>query len=245
MTLNEIDSRAGFDQPARITTTTIVRGIQGLQQQVQFSALTPAQLLNAFRQQGVGNTWQAIDDVQWRYDPAARASVLTISGTGTVDWQDDGNGARSLTLPGGGFSPPERRARSTEQNQDLPFYNESGFACHVTTVRLPDSTHASHWSFNSGFDTRMFGRNYYRAFELRDGAIRMVRGSRIERRELEAAIVRRDNARIAAFDNTMALITYRPMRGRTDATAGTRVPATYEIDWTADRVPCLSSGAAD
>ena len=34
ITLYEIDARAGFDRPARVTNTTIVRGIRGLQQQV-------------------------------------------------------------------------------------------------------------------------------------------------------------------------------------------------------------------
>lgn len=245
VTLYEIDARAGFDQPARITQTTIVRGIAGLQLQAQLSALTPAQLLNGLRQQGGGNVWQSIDDAQWRYDTAAQASVLTISGPGTVDWDDDGNGARSLTLPGGGFNPPERRGRPAEQNQDAPYYNEPTFNCYVTTVRLPESTQASHWSFNTSFDTRFFGRNYYRAFDLRDGAIRMVRGSRVEQRELDAVAARRDNARIGTFDNTMASISYNPTRDRSRTAAGTRVPATYEIDWTADYVPCLASTAAN
>ncbi len=32
-TLFEVDARAGFDKPARITNTTIKRGIEGLQQE--------------------------------------------------------------------------------------------------------------------------------------------------------------------------------------------------------------------
>lgn len=49
ITLYEIDARAGFDKPARIASTNIVRGVKGLQQQVQFSSLPAGQLLNAFR----------------------------------------------------------------------------------------------------------------------------------------------------------------------------------------------------
>ena len=79
-----------------------------------------------------------IEDAQWRYDLRAQASVLTISGTGTVDWDDEGDGVRSLILPGGGFNPPARRVRPAEQNQDVPYYNEPTFVCHVTTVRLPE-----------------------------------------------------------------------------------------------------------
>lgn len=239
ITLHDIDARAGFDRPARITNTLIVRGIEGLKQQVQLSGLSQEQLLIGLRQKLIGDTWQSIDDVRWRYDVASGASILKISGTGKIGWEDDGDGARSLSLPGGGFNPPERRVRATEQDQDAPYYNKPGFSCDVTTVRLPQHTKTEKWSFNSTFDDRLFGRNYYRAFELRDGAIRMVRGSRVEQEEIDAATARQDNARINNFDNSMAKIYYDP--AGQDAVKRNRpsVPATDEIDWTADKVPCL------
>ena len=240
--LHEIDARAGFDKPARITNTAIVRGIKGLQTQVQFSALAPAQILSAFRQELIGDTWQAIEDVKWRYDEKAGASVLTIVGTGTVNWDDDGDGARSLALPGGGFNPPEKRIRPADQDQTLPFYTKPEFTCNVTTVRLPVSTHARQWSSRADYNTRLFGRNFYRAFELRDGAIRMVRGSRVEQREVDAAVTRRDNAKIAAFDNSMGWIFYNPGQQATDVGKGRPVPATYERDWTASDAPCVAAG---
>jgi hypothetical protein len=244
VTLFEIDARAGFDKPARITDTMIVRGIKGLQQQVQFSAVTPAQLLTAMRQELVGGTWQSIEDVKWRYDVKSHASVTTITGLGTVDWESENGGGKSLTLPGGGFNPPERRIRPADQDQEIPFYNdEADFSCYVTTVRLPKSAKSSHWSFNSSFDTRIFGRNYYRAFRKSDGVISMIRGSRAEQREIDAATAKRDNARIASFDNSMALITYDPAEDGADAVTNAYVPATYEIDWTSLDVPCLSSSA--
>lgn len=240
ITLYEMDARAGFDQPARITMTTILRGLAGLRQQVQLSGLTQAQLLAGMRQQIGGSMWQAIEEARWRYDEQARASVLTISGTGTIDWEGD-LGERWITLPGGGFNPPERRVRPPDQDQNAPFFTDPSFTCYATTVRLPDSTQPAQWSFNSSFDTRIFGRNYYRAFELRDRAIRMVRGSRIEEREIDAATAQRDNARIPAFDNSMARISYSPNGVGTGTRPGRRVPATFEIDWTADNVPCLGS----
>jgi hypothetical protein len=237
--LYEIDARAGFDKPARIVSTKIVRGVKGLQQQMQFSAVTAGQLLNAFRQRAVGNVWQTIEDVQWRYDQKAGASILTISGTGAVDWDDDGGGAKSLVLPGGGFSPPERRVRAADQDQNAPFYTEPEYDCHVTTVRLPSSTQAKQWSAKGSFDTRLFGRNYYRAWELRDGSIRMVRGSRIEQPEIDASAARRDNERIAAFDNSMGWIAFNPSGRRASVGSGENVPATYDFDWTAGDVPCV------
>ena len=163
---------------------------------------------------------------------------MTISGTGTVDWDNDGGGNRSLSLSGGGFNPPDKRVRAAEQDASIPFYTEPGFSCHVTTVRVPRTTKSSQWSFKSDFDTRFFGRNYYRAFELRDGAIRMVRGSRVETPEIDAARARADNARLPKFDNSMAWIYFDPAQ-EGEIAKRTRVPATFEIDWTADDVPCL------
>jgi hypothetical protein len=242
VTLFDIDARSGFNAPARIKSTTIIRGLKGLQQQVQLSGLTSAQLLSSMRQAMVGSTWQMIEGVQWRYDPNSNASVLTIDGVGSVDWENEDGGTKTLRLPGGGFNPPERRVRPADQDQNIPFYNEEAdYTCYVTTVRLPKSTQASHWLFNSNFDTRIFGRNYYRAFRKAGGAINMVRGSRVEQREIDAATAKRDNARIASFDNSMATITYDPAHASPESTTGSSVPATDEIDWTRPDVPCLAS----
>lgn len=239
--LFEIDARAGFDKPARIVSTEIVRGVKGLQKQMQFALVGAAQLLDAFRQNAIGETWQAIEDVQWRYDQKAGASILTVSGTGMIKWDDDGDGARSFALPGGGFSPPERRVRAPDGNQGAPFYTKPDYTCHVTTVRLPNSTEPRQWSSKPGFDVRLFGRNYHRAWELRDGAIRMIRGSRIEQPEIDTATAQRDNARIAAFDNSMGWISYDPSGKKASVGGGETVPATYEFDWTASSVPCVSA----
>lgn len=243
ITLYDIDARAGFDQPARVTNMTVTRGLAGLQQQAQMSMLSADQLLEALRREIVGNIWQTVDEAKWHYDQKAGASVLTIVGTWDVDWEDDGDGARSLALPGGGFNPPEKRIRPPDQNQDLPFFNKPEFDCQVATVRLPLTTKAANWTFKSGFDTRIFGRNYYRAFDIRDGSIRMIRGFRVDRREIDAASARQDNGRIAAFDNSKAWIFYNPLGGALPSPARPRVPAADDIDWTADDVPCLSPAA--
>lgn len=218
-----------------------MRGIKGLQQQVELSGLTSTQLLSGLRKELIGDFWQTVEDVQWRYDEKARASVMSISGTGVMDWDDENGGGKSLTLPGGGFSPPEKRVRPDDQDQKVPFYNASEFSCRVTTVRLPAATQASRWSVNDGFDTHLFGGNYYRAFSLRDGAISMIRGFRVEQREIGAETAKRDNGRIASFDNSMALITYDPGRGIAQVKANPAVPATSDIDWASNDVPCLSS----
>lgn len=243
ISLFEIDARAGFDEPARLTRTTITRGVDGLREQVQFSAVTPEQLLEGIRQQAIGETWQTIEDVKWRYDQKARASIMTIVGSGKVDWDDDGNGARSTALPGGGFTPPNSRIRAADQDQNLPYFSKSEYSCYVTTVRIPTNTKIDQWASKSGFDTRLFGRNYYRAFDFRDGAVRMVRGSRVEQQEIDAATAKRDNERIASFDNSMGYIFYNPTSKNYDVASDIKVPATYEFDWTDEKAPCLASKA--
>ncbi|RXZ66669.1 DUF3857 domain-containing protein [Pelagerythrobacter rhizovicinus] len=241
MSLYEIDARAGFDVPARIAQTTVRRGIEGLAQYVQFSALTKDQLENIFTSQMTGgSTWDAVESVTYRYDPATQASILTLSGTGPVDWDDDGDGKRSLALPGGGFSPPARRQRAKDQNQEAPFYNEPGYDCHVTTVLLPSDTDPADWSYNSRFDDMMYGRMYYRAFERRDGSIRMIRGSRVEQREVDAATAARDNARLADFDNSMAWVRYRPgTESSIELLQPEEVPTVSEFDVTGSAKACL------
>lgn len=243
ISLYEIDARAGFDKPAHVVTTNIVRGLKGLQEDVQYSALTSAQLLDAFRQNAIGEIWQTIDDVQWHYDEKAGASILKVSGTGAVDWQDDGNGGKSLALPGGGFNPPDRRARAADQDRDAPFYSAPEFECHATTVRLPTSTQPKQWSSKPSFAMHMFGRTYYRAWDLRDGSIRMVRASRIDQPEIDAATAQRDNGRIPSFNNSMGWISYDPAGSKEAVGNGEHVPATYDMDWSAADVPCMPAGA--
>jgi len=240
--LYDADARAGFDKPALIVSTTIVRGIKGLQQDMQFSAVTSAQLLAAFRQHAIGDTFQTIDDVQWHYDEKAGASILKISGTGTIDWQDDGNGAKSLALPGGGFSPPDRRVRAADQDAEVPFYQKPDFDCYVTTIRLPASTQPKQWTSKPSFVQHLFGRTYYRAWELRNGSIRMVRASRVEQPEITAANARRDNARVAGFDNSMGWISYEPAGRKMSVGNGEHVPTTEEVDWASPAAACLPPG---
>ena len=67
----------------------------------------------------------------------------------------------------------------------------------------------------------------------------MVRGSRVEQPEIDAAAAQRDNARIAAFDNSMGWIFYEPSRHKASVGEGEKVPATFDFDWTAIEVPCL------
>jgi hypothetical protein len=226
--LFEIDARAGLDEPARIVSTSIRRGPAALGEYLQMSTLTPDQLLQAFRSNLSGeSSWNSIDSVRYRFDVVQRASVLEIAGTGPIDWErDDGDGTRSIALPGGGFSPPARRRRPADQDQSAPFYTKPDYNCHVTTLRVPTETSLENWYFNSTFDTQLYGQLYYRTFERRDGTLRMIRGSRTQELEIDSAKAERDNVRLARFDNSMARVTYDRSAEFRSQTPGTPVPAT-------------------
>jgi len=241
MGLYEIDARAGFDQPARQVQTTVKRGIDGVIEYAQFSALSDAQLQSAFREAFIGGgQWYDIENVAYRYDRKTDSSILTVTGTAPVDWDDEGNGSYDLTLPGGGFSPPNRRQRPSGQDQSAPFYSRPYYGCHATTVRLPEGTSPTNWGFNSTFDTMLFGRAFYRMMEKNDdGSIRMVRGSKVIDTEISAERANRDNDRVRDFDNSMAHISFDPDRQFESWGNLRKVPTVYDFDWIASAIHCL------
>ncbi|MGH6786524.1 MAG: DUF3857 domain-containing protein [Novosphingobium sp.] len=242
-TLFEIDARGGFSQPAIIRNVMIKRGREALTEYYQFSSITDSQLEAAYRRELEGSsTWNEVTKVSWRFDATELASILEIEGTGPVDWDTDSR-SRSLILPGGGFSPPERHMRGGDQSSSAPYYGKPEFDCRVTTVRLPTDTAEKDWSFNSTFDNAMYGRTYRRSFERRDGAIRMIRSTRTLQTEISANSAMLDNQRLAKFDNSMARIHYDAGSFDRQMT-GERVPATYDLDWTVDPSACLARAAS-
>ncbi len=201
--------------------------------------LSSDQLLQAMRNNLAGGTaWNSIDAVHYHFDVGERASVLEM-GTGPVDWDKSDAPRLSLILPGGGFNPPDRQQRAADQDQKAPFYHAPDFNCDVTTVRLPTDTKPGNWSHNTTFNTTYYGTHYYRVFDLRDGSLRMIRGERTEQPEISAADAARDNARLSAFDNSMAVPSYDPGADAPAKPAAFKVPATYEGDWVHAADACM------
>lgn len=225
MTLYDIDASAGFEEPGRLTITNVTRGIEALQLYSVFSSVPRSQfeadISNGYASNG------AMDEVEsatWRFDEPTSAMIMTVSGTGPVDWDEDYAASYSLALPGGGFSPPSRRSRPSSQDRSAPYYSEPGYSCHVTTVTYPADTRSAEWAFNSQFSQSMFGETYTRRYEKRDKSISMVRGFRTERLEIPPDEAAADNKRIDDFDNEKAIIYHRPLT----ETDGTRVVVRLE-----------------
>ncbi|MCK0128875.1 DUF3857 domain-containing transglutaminase family protein [Erythrobacter sp. F6033] len=241
MGIEEIDATAGFDVPSKKILKSVIRGSAGLQEYYTFSSVSPNQLESALRNQLEGTQmWNSVDSVEWRFDKATQASILTITGTGPVEWESDSLDGRYMFLPRGGFTPPPRRQRNGQESGKIPFYQAPSYTCHATTVRLPEGTELKNWGFNSVFDTMLYGEVYYRMMEKRDDrTLRMVRGRRVETPEITAARAKRDNERLENFDNSKAILSYDPSQ-EIEAWGNLRsVPATYEIDWAGRDTPCL------
>ena len=234
----DIDASDGFATDARIRQQTVLRGPDALNQYLQLSAATDQQLEDALRSELAGTEkWTTIEDVTYRFDTAAQAGMLTISGTGPLDWTENGGQRRSMTLPGGGFSPPGRLQRSADQDQTAPFAANAGFDCTVTTVRLPRDTQPEQWSHNTAFGKFMYASSYRRMFERRGMEMRMIRVRRREMEETSAERAAADNARLADFDNSMARIEYDP-DDNFQSSARVPVPAADEVDWLTDTSAC-------
>lgn len=234
----EIDARAGFAEPATIKQTSIKRGVAAIEDYYRYSSITDEQMQTAFRQNLEGSSaWNSLDSVTWRFDSKTLASVLEIQGKGPVEWEGEAGGSRSLSLPGGGFSPPDRRQRGAEQDQTAPYYSSPEFDCRVTTVRLPAKTAQKDWSFNSSFNQALFGQTFRRSFEKRDGAIRMIRSNQTLRTEIDPLEAVNDNVKLGKFDNSMAWIYFDPNSADLTKALET-VPATYEQDWVNNDSPC-------
>ena len=234
----DLDASDGFNAPARVRQQTILRGPDALVQYTQLSAATDQQLEDALRGELAGTeAWTTIEDVTYRFDVAAQASILEITGTAPIDWQDRNNGARYATLVGGGFTPPSRHQRSPEQDQFAPYAEDNEFDCRVTTVRLPRDTRPEQWSYNTAFGTFMYASSYRRMFERRGMVVNMMRIRRSEMAETSAERAAADNERLTDFDNSMARLEYDP-EDNFPAKAAARVPATDEVDWVADPSAC-------
>ena len=239
MELVEIDARAGFDRPAVWKHTSVIRGAKAVIQHMQLSPLGKAQRETAFREALLADGWDDVTSVNYRFDRETLASVLEIEGLLDADWEKSDN-YTSLALPGGGFFPPAKLERPSNQDASLPYSTEPSYVCNVTTVRLPDDTKLGDWSYNDVFDTTLYARNYYRMMERRDDrTIRMVRSSRSDVSEIGADLAAADNARQPDFDNSKALIYHDEGSSLVKLKNQSAVPAYGEIDWTGANPPCF------
>jgi tetratricopeptide (TPR) repeat protein/transglutaminase-like putative cysteine protease len=192
-----IDASAGADAPAQVTVETIFRGDLAIE--------TNRKIAGAPRDETRRNTergwetqmsWVDFKDVDWTYDPAAALFVLTLRGSGKLDWWDATGGVRQFDVPYSQFGFPEFE-RDSAQDAEAPYV--VGFPAAgrwVTAISLPDK--------GEGFvvqgrpvDDLIGGMQSRRITNSQDGRVLMLRSMRSMVPEITAteAKVATDRAR--------------------------------------------------
>lgn len=248
LNLHAIDASAGRDAPAQYTLTRILRGAEALQLRTALQALPEGSVDPALREFFGGETsWHDLQSVDWQYDEARGALILTGKGTDDIEWDEAGRDwITSTDLPGAGFFPPPERKRPASQDAAAPYVNDpTRFACHVTTLKLPDAGQGRSWEHTAGAMNRTIGGvTYWRMADLRSGEVHTVMSTRTVDPEISAADAALANAEIPDFDNSISTVQLlrRSLAGTQLAVDGagiTRVPAVRDVDWLANVSACI------
>lgn len=242
----DIDASPGFEKPARISATHVMRDDEAYAIRARLAAMSSEDADRAvrgyWRQQ---MDWVQPDQVAWRYDERRATLSLSINGEGKLDWDGDDSDGRSLVIIGAGFYPPDLRRRPREQDQTAPWTTEfPRFKCFATTIRLPAETRKWRWAYSADpMDRQLGGTAYWRASGLKQNVMRTVMSTRIEQPEISASEAKAVNDAIPGFNNKKSQVYQMSPRGdaRTDM-AREVLPFGEGIDWTGD-VPACSAPA--
>lgn len=238
----DIDASAGFDTPAKVQATRVIRGDEAFQLRTQLAAMAPADADRA-----LSGYWKQAEDwitpakTGWRTDAAEGAVVLTVGGTGKLNWDGDAKNGRTLAIPGAGFTPPAKMERPAEQDSAAPWALEvPRFSCYATTIHLPPAGTGFAWTYKSAPVARRFaGAEYYREASLENGVMRTVMSRRAVDPEITAAQAKLVNAALPNFDNNISQVI---QTGWYNSVAQpTRAEAAFlakPIDWTSPTAPC-------
>jgi hypothetical protein len=238
ITVVDIDASTGFGKDAVWTAKHVLRGDEAFQIVTTLSTVSPAdadQMVRAYwRQQA---NWIEPQQVSWNYDQRHAAVILSIKGTGNVDWDVDDKGTHSYTIPGAGFYAPDKMVRPADQDQTAAWAVEyPRFRCWATTIHLPPPTAKFHWTYSAkAVNRRLAGATYWRTAGLSGNVIRTVMSRQSFSREIPAAEAKLVNAQITSFDNYMSSVSES---ADAETPASKQLPFTDEPDWTGNPAVC-------
>jgi Domain of Unknown Function with PDB structure (DUF3857)/Transglutaminase-like superfamily len=235
-----IDASAGFDVPAKVTGQRVLRGDGAFSLYATITALSGADAdrqLRGYWQEA--HDWVQPESVGWTFDDMTRTLVLSMSASGTVEWDGDGDW-RQLPLWRMTFDTPERRQRPPEQDQSAPWINGFPFyRCWATSVKLPPAGKGRMWGF-AGRDMKRHvgGDTFWRLAGKKGDLVRVVMSRRADRSEITPQEALAHNAAIPGFRNDSFTIMVTPMTPRGPADFDAALPFADTIDWATDDSPC-------
>lgn len=233
----DIDATAGFDKDATWTVKQILHGDEAIGVDTTLASVSPAdadRAVKAYFRQAMNQVDP--DKVDWRYDERHAAMVLTMKGTGKVDWDGSDADGHRLTLIGGGFFAPAKLERPNDQDQNAAWsVTYPKFRCYATTVHLPPPTNGFHWTYSSKpVNRRLAGVIYWRLAGLQNNVVRTVESSQAFEREVPASEAAQINAEILTFDNYMSSVDESSSQPKGVAP----LPFNDEPDWAANPAIC-------
>jgi hypothetical protein len=239
--LEDVDMRAGIDKPAKVTLRQILRGDEVYAMRTSLASLSKddatRQLQSYWRQQA---DWVDPDTVEWTYDMDKAALILTLTGTGRLEWKGSDEDGWYSYVHGAGFYTPAMRKRPKEQDQSAPFMNEfPRFRCWGTTLRLPPSNGKWRWTLSGKRVNRTLGGvAYWRGVSIRDNVVRTVQSSRSLTPEISAQDARDANDMLPRFDNDMTRVEQSFALKADVVRSEPLLEPGDAIDWTAPDTPC-------
>jgi len=234
----DIDAIGGFDKDATWTIKQFIHGDGAFGVDTSLATVSTAdadRAVRAYFRQSMSNVEP--DEVGWRYDERHATIVLTMKGTGKVDWDGDDSDGHKLTLIGAGFYAPDKMERPKDQDQSAPWsVTYPKFRCYVTTVHLPAATKGFRWTYGSKpVNRRLAGVTYWRMAGLQNNIVRTVQSSQSFEREVPASEAAQINAQIPTFDNYMSSV---EETSAADPQKAAALPFTDEPDWAANPALC-------
>jgi TonB family protein len=234
----DIDATAGLTKDAVYQVETVYHGDAAFVLRTTLASLNPADADRA-----VTSYWhQQLDRVNptkvgWKYDERHGSLTLSLKGQGKPNWDGSDSDGHSLSLPGGGFNPPDRLERPKDQNQSAAWSVEyPRFRCFATTIHLPPPTGRFRWTYRSKpMNRRLAGALYWRAAGMRGNVVRIVMSRQSYVREISADEATQLNNQIAGFDNNMSAVdeTLSP-----DKPQSATLPFADGVDWVGNAAPC-------
>ena len=226
----DIDARAGFGAPAKVTDEEYFHGDQARAMARELEAMSPQDATQALKSNANNGTWSDLDTATWHFDDEKNVLVITFTGTWSLDWRGSDSEGRSYTLPGAGFYPPTERHRPKTQDQTAPWGRESfpKFECWTTTVHLPQTAKGWNWTYDARpMNQSLAGTAYWRSSGLTNGVVRTVMSSNVFLPEITAAEADAVNKAIPAFNNAQSSV----FETREHVTSRASLPFDDKVGW--------------
>ena len=182
-----VDASAGIDAPAQVTVEAVFRGDTAIETNRRIAGTPRDEVRRNTKRTWEGEmSWVDFSDVDWTYDAAGALFILTLRGSGKIDWWDANGGARQWDLTNSQFSFGTFE-RDSAQDTEAPY--AIGFPAAnrwVTAVSQPNKGEGLAIQGRT-LDEMIGGLRVRRTSETDHGRTTMVRSLRSMGPEITAA----------------------------------------------------------